>query len=1075
MPVASGDRWQVDSLHWDASTTILAVGLSILSPTNTANTSNLHATTYVQLYTRGNYHWYLKQQFSGCDLRCLGFDSEVLRRLYCTQLVPLQRDDIVEMNNEESSIPDDAAFSNVIRMVDLGWDVCSSLTEDASVAVLDGRSVLLTPMGIIVTPPPMSTYKVTLPSVCNYATFAKPCSCVKCHSAAATDVDASVEWMLACLCDDATLHIVSGDKKGSSSEPIAIKFLPELCRLLGCNATEIGSQYFSFKSVVLSLPSLATCDTFNVAITYYDHGRFLNPEKASIENQCNVLTLQIYRQYFSIANAKLLVGFEGSIARLVNCPVNCQRFLAGVVSNSGFEIQTVGFSFKHKHMSDHNRGDEDEETCVSVLSTYVDSILLPEVCYLLTAVVDSSSSHQLRNSDSTDMEVSNTEYDPMSDSSAFAVIGLSPRNRLYCGEVLLVAGASSFALNDGLGILTYISVGTRPALHYISVPALIGLSALHGQHLEEQYFLECGEARPLERGSRLVASVSGQPKTVVQMPRGNLETFEPRPLILMKARKLLERKQIYDCLVLFRRQKVDLNYLVDHDPTVFFNNVSSFVRETMKSDPEYLSLFISSLEPGNASVIKYPIAIVGRLADQPVVKPRNDDDRIAEGVCWKDVRGQSKVDTVCRAIRVELLQLLQEHPGALQPLLCTYARQQPPLLEDALAYISRHYSPIQPSGTEIGTQAHNKDRATVLSSTKVQSAIKYLAFLAEGSKLFEAALGVCDFQMARAVARLCQMDPKQYVPLIEKFESISQLPTRQSTAHHSFYDAITRFEVNYHLNRKEKCVTAGIDVIVAQINIDINIAAASFSSDSNKVDSQIKLKDDIRTLQSIIDIVFKMVCDNDLYLLSISQLDQVVRSLNSIDRHFLIQSDETASSQQSTIELMKNLLRRIRVSYGTVSVTKQKYDEAVTAFLSADPPAYPEAIRAARLASDWRLVLTLTGRQATAEGVNPFQRLQKVAAELVSAFRESQEQGDGEHEAACSVLPSYLNSKVESNTTDKSSNSDRALEAAQLSLEYHDDVETATGILLSARKWNDALYTVMKKNRTDLLMDEVTF
>lgn len=1056
------------SLHWDASSTILAVGLSSPQSNKTDESSAKTSINYVQLYTRGNYHWYLKQQFSGCSLKCLGFDPEQLRRLYFTQMVPHNSHNPPETS--DSNIRDDRSgdfpeLRPVIRMVDLGWDVCSSLTEDASVAVLDGHSVLLTPLGHKVTPPPMSTYKITLPSACNYAAFAKSCTCAQCYATGDSSTDCHSEWVLACLCENVTVQLVRGDKKGSPSTLVQVDFFSILRRLLQFDDS-ISHHHFSFKSLALTHPSSAASSNYvNLAITFYDHGRFLSPERVAVENHCSILVLQVGVENGNFLSARIIVGFEGSVARLVNCPFNCRQFMAGEASTSGFEIKRIDFPF--------DSALDGVDSCSDpIISCPVDedAVLLPEPCYLL-AVLHSTDIN------SSEMSLSTANRDEQK--QEYSVIGLSPRNRLYCGEVLLVAGVSSFALNQNLGILTYVSVGTRPALHYMSVPALIGLSALHGQHLEEQYFLECGEARPLERGSRLVACVSGQPKTVVQMPRGNLETFEPRPLILMKARLLLQSKRIYDCLLLFRRQKVDLNYLVDHDPSIFFNNVPSFVREVIKADPEYLSLFISSLEPGNASVLKYPIAIVGRLADQPPVVPRAEDEQIAEGIFWRDVRGQTKVDTVCRAVRAELLQLQQEYPGALQPLLCTYARQQPPLLEDALAYIAHRYSTASAQNSDAAALIlRTKERATVLASPKVQSAIKYLAFLAEGSKLFEAALGQCDFQMARAVARQCQMDPKVYNPLIEQFESIAMSTTGEFISK-PFYDAMTRFEVNYHLNRWEKCVAAGIDVLVARIGTDLDSLVVSLTRSGESKDSfdesEIKSKASIRTIDSVISIVLKAVCDHDLYLVAISQLDPVVRSLDNIDRRFLMQTDE-AKSQPSTIDLLKSLLRQIRVSYGLANISKQKYGEAVTSLLSADPPAYPEAIRAARLASDWQLVLTLTGRQAVAEGVNPFQRLQRVAAELVSSFRESQEQGDGD-QAECSVLPSYLIAKSSSSPDGPSSgtepSNDRALETAQLSLDYLDDAETATAVLLLARKWSHALQTVMKKNRVDLLMDEV--
>ena len=50
-------EWSVTALHWDLPSTILAVSLSA------ASTENILGV--VQLYYRDNYHWYLKQSWSG--------------------------------------------------------------------------------------------------------------------------------------------------------------------------------------------------------------------------------------------------------------------------------------------------------------------------------------------------------------------------------------------------------------------------------------------------------------------------------------------------------------------------------------------------------------------------------------------------------------------------------------------------------------------------------------------------------------------------------------------------------------------------------------------------------------------------------------------------------------------------------------------------------------------------------------------------------------------------------------------------------------------------------------------------
>ena len=129
----------------------------------------------IQIYTRGNYHWYLKQQWTGVGLKCLGFDTEIVGRLFMVH-APTST-----LTSASSSSPTTASTSSPslatstlplpstssphsqpsteLRMVDLVWDILMSGTEDGSVAVIDGATVLLTPLAYHTVPPPMSMYR----------------------------------------------------------------------------------------------------------------------------------------------------------------------------------------------------------------------------------------------------------------------------------------------------------------------------------------------------------------------------------------------------------------------------------------------------------------------------------------------------------------------------------------------------------------------------------------------------------------------------------------------------------------------------------------------------------------------------------------------------------------------------------------------------------------------------------------------------------------------------------------------------------------------------------------------------
>lgn len=74
--------------------------------------------------------------------------------------------------------------------------------------------------------------------------------------------------------------------------------------------------------------------------------------------------------------------------------------------------------------------------------------------------------------------------------------------------------------------------------------------------------------RRTERGSRIVTSVPGDVRLILQMPRGNLETICPRALILSVVRKgldLLEFGTVFKCM---RKHRLNLNLIYDHNPKV---------------------------------------------------------------------------------------------------------------------------------------------------------------------------------------------------------------------------------------------------------------------------------------------------------------------------------------------------------------------------------------------------------------------------------------------------------------------------------------------------------------------------
>ncbi|XP_043371415.1 elongator complex protein 1 isoform X2 [Dermochelys coriacea] len=150
LPFQKGQA-KVNELLWNLDSTILAVWLEDLKKEKNSGTN-----TYVQLWTVGNYHWYLKQSlhFGSAEksqLVSLLWDPEIPYRLHalCRGWHAL--------------------------CYDWHWSTDRSTGEEsrlvANVAVIDGDKVLVTAFQRSVVPPPMCTFQLQLQQAVNQVAF----------------------------------------------------------------------------------------------------------------------------------------------------------------------------------------------------------------------------------------------------------------------------------------------------------------------------------------------------------------------------------------------------------------------------------------------------------------------------------------------------------------------------------------------------------------------------------------------------------------------------------------------------------------------------------------------------------------------------------------------------------------------------------------------------------------------------------------------------------------------------------------------------------------------------------------
>jgi elongator complex protein 1 len=191
----------------------------------------------------------------------------------------------------------------------------------------------------------------------------------------------------------------------------------------------------------------------------------------------------------------------------------------------------------------------------------------------------------------TDVEAGE-EYED-SQSTSPRVVGLSGAGVLYVESNVVSRDATSFALSGDMLVWS----STAHQVRFLQLSA-DNLSRL-GSETESTETLAL--SRRVERGSRIVAAVPSSMSLVLQMPRGNLETIYPRPLVLAVVRRNVAEAQYAQAFLVCRTHRVDLNVLAQDER--FVSHLDEFVAQI--GEAEHINLFLSSVsgEPSKTNAV----------------------------------------------------------------------------------------------------------------------------------------------------------------------------------------------------------------------------------------------------------------------------------------------------------------------------------------------------------------------------------------------------------------------------------------------------------------------------------------
>ncbi|SPO43490.1 related to IKI3 - Subunit of RNA polymerase II elongator histone acetyltransferase complex [Moesziomyces antarcticus] len=652
----------VRELAWNADGSALAVWLS--------RTGEQHeARDVVQVYTTGNYHWYLKQEF----VAATGVEHVKWHPEDPLQLLVAHADRV-----EHRVFAHETVVSPGRPPVDA-----------ACVAVADGSAALLTPFRMQNVPPPMASLSLCVPP-------------------AGAEVKPSAVSALA-----VPTHVAWSQLPGSSPQHavgvMALLFQNGWVQVwrfdwgvLG-GTVKVGGKPVAEPTLVATA-QVAASDAHQIAVAGWA------PTALDATHQCriSVAVLSSHHQgavaeCIDLTQAREAATFEATVHAGVRLPGHGKR---RVVADPFVPTSQVPPGFYVQ---------ESDGTVQRVRDSALERVTkLERFCADVRVLVAADGTRK--------------------------VVGLASDGRLLAESQAVAKDATSFTLVGSFLVWT----NTAHEARFLPLGSLRWSSTDEVQASASEA-VDLG--RRVERGSRIVTAVASAMSLVLQMPRGNLETIYPRPLVLEVVRRSIDAHRYGAAFRICRTHRLDVNILYDHDPAGFMANVATFVQQV--ADVDHLNLFLSGLRDHDVTKTLY--------------KP------LASSTGAGEVAG--KVNRICDAIRTELERL--DARKYVQSILTTHVRKVPADYEAGLALL---------------LQLKDEDAETA------EEAVKYIIFLADADKLFDVALGMYDFTLTLMVAQHAKRkDPREYLPFLRELRALEP-------------QEFQRFRIDDHLARHTKAL-----------------------------------------------------------------------------------------------------------------------------------------------------------------------------------------------------------------------------------------------------------------------------
>ncbi|CAF1231544.1 unnamed protein product [Rotaria sordida] len=325
-------------------------------------------------------------------------------------------------------------------------------------------------------------------------------------------------------------------------------------------------------------------------------------------------------------------------------------------------------------------------------------------------------------------------------------IGLTENYRLYLNTIELAHNCNSYFIHDKT-ILVYSTLQ-----HQLVFRSLVN----------DQTIAEISHRRT-ERGTRIVCTAYTDLKLILQMPRGNIETIYPRPLLLTYICSELIDSEVINykrAFELMRKNRLNLNFLYDYKPKQFYDYIPQFISNLQNDDD--ICLFLSEIDNEKNTRDEYMKYILKQ--------EKNSSIDIQQ---W-----YPKANLLCEKFRSYLLST-NNSIEYINSILTTYTKQSPSNIEGALIYLNQH-------------------------SKYFDNAIRYLTYFIDIDRLYDIALGTYNFDLVLMISEKTQKDPKEYLPELNQLRSINN----------NYWQ---KFKIDCRLKRYKKAIENACDYFIEQL------------------------------------------------------------------------------------------------------------------------------------------------------------------------------------------------------------------------------------------------------------------